>query len=276
MEAEAVMWIDAEGSFDSEWMERFGVDLDRLDVISRPSTGEAMTEIIEIAMMSRGYCLFVVDSIAALIPQRETEYDASEGDKAVGASGRMNSAMMRRLTRLNQNDTAIILINQVRDAIGVVFGDPSQPTGGRAIPFYDGQRIEFRRGENVSVERTRTGVGGKQQKRKTIVSRVVNMTMRKDKTAPRENATTLVLWQPSVGRIDEEESILILGMEDGIVKRDASSITFFPDSKKYRKVIRGWSAAKDHLRRDSKLRRRLRRRIVTRSEELGHISNVEE
>lgn len=271
-----VMWVDAEGSFDGDWVSRAGVDMDMMDVIERPETGEAATEIMEIAMKSRGYCLFVVDSIAAMIPKRETEYDASEGVKAVGAAGRMNSATMRRLTRLNQNDCAFILINQVRDAIGVTFGDPSRPTGGRAIPFYAGQRIELRRGENIREEVTRIGTSGKNQKRKIIKSRVVNMTMRKDKTAPREGATGLMLWTPDKGEIDEQESLLILGMEDGIVTRAAASITIFPNSKKDKLSVRGWEEAKKQLKKNPKLSKRLRRKINERSEELGHLEIADE
>lgn len=270
-----VMWIDAEGSFDGKWMARFGIDLERLDVITSPDSGEATTEILEIAMKSRGYCLFVVDSIAALMPQRETEYEATEGEKAMGSAGKMTSAMMRRLTRLNQNDSAFILINQVRDSLGVTFGDPSKPTGGRAIPYYDGQRIEFRRGENIRADVKRTGTRGKQQNRTEIVSRVINMNMKKDKTAPREGVTAMVLWHMKEGVIDEEESLLIIGMEDGLVQRAAASITIFPDSKKHRIKVRGWDAAKDLLRTKKKLRKRLRRRIDAKSEELGH-SNLEE
>lgn len=266
-----VLWVDSEGSFDGEWMERLGIDLDALDVIARPESGEAMTEVIEVAMSSGGYSLIVVDSIAALMPKRESEYEATDGEKAMGAAGKMNSAMMRRLTRLNANDIAIILINQMRESFGVMFGDSSKPTGGRAIPYYAGQRIEFRRGENIRTAIKSTGVGGKQQDRKRITSRVINMNMKKDKTAPRENATGMMLWKPEEGIIDEEESLLILGMEDGIVKRAASAITIFPDSKKYKTEVRGWDAAKRVLQKNNKLKKRLRKRIDERSVELGKI-----
>jgi len=264
-----VMWVDSEGSFDSEWIERAGVDLDRIDVISKPRTGEAMTEILEIAMLSRGYCLFVVDSIASLMPQRETEYDAGEANKAVGSAGRMTSGMMRRLTRYNQNDCAFIMINQVRDAIGVVFGDPSKPTGGRAIPFYAGIRIDFRRGETIKKDVTLTGQGGKQQKRSETVARIINMRIEKDKTGSQENATSLIMWKPKEGEIDEEESILILGMSDGIVKRAASSITLLPDSKKYKTVVSGWDNAKKTLASNTKLRNRMIKLIQARTMELS-------
>lgn len=263
-----VMWVDAEGSFDSQWIERAGVDLDRLDVIAKPRTGETMTEIIEIAMLSRGYCLFVVDSIASLVPQRETEYEASDTSKAVGAAGRMTSSMMRRLTRLNQNDCAFVLINQVRDAIGVMFGDPSKPTGGRAIPFYAGKRIEFRRGETIKKDVVKTGTGGKQQKRSETVARIINMRVEKDKTSANENATGIIMWKPKEGEIDEEESILILGMEDGIVKRASASVTFFPGSKKAVNVS-GWDNAKKMLLKDKKLRRKLVRAIQEKTLEMS-------
>lgn len=264
-----VMWVDSEGSFDSSWTERIGVELDRLDVIAKPKTGETMTEIIEIAMLSRGYCLFVVDSIAALIPQRETEYEASDDSKAVGAAGRMTSRMMRRLTRLNQNDCAFILINQVRDAIGVMFGDPSKPTGGRAIPFYAGKRIEFRRGETIKKDIVQNGPGGKQQKRTEVVARIINMRVEKDKTSANESSTGILMWRPKDGQIDEEESLLILGMDDGLVKRAAASITIFPGSKKNEVKISGWDNAKKELQKNKKLRRMLHRRIQENTENMN-------
>ena len=101
------------------------------------------------------------------------------------------------------------------------------------------------------------------------------MNMKKDKTAPREGVTAMVLWHLKEGMIDEEESLLIIGMEDGLVQRAAASITIFPDSKKHRVKVRGWDAAKKMLRSDKKLRKRLRRRIDVKSEELGH-SNIAE
>lgn len=268
-----VLWTDSEGSFDGEWMERFGVDLERLDVLPRPESGEAMTEIIEIAMSSGAYNLIVIDSIAALMPQRETEYDATDGNKAMGSAGKMNSAMMRRLTRLNENNIGIILINQMRESLGITFGNPAKPTGGRAIPYYAGQRIELRRGENLKKKIKRTGTGGKQQERTQMVARVINMSIIKDKTAPREGSTGLMLWVPELGIIDEEESLLIIGMEDGLVNRAASAITIFPNSKKRKVNLRGWDAAKKYLVDHPKVSGRLRRLIDKHSVELGSIGS---
>lgn len=266
-----VMWFDAEGSLDPSWMERFGVDLERLDVIPRPDVGEAVTHISEIAMKSKAYCLIVIDSVAALIPGLETEYEPRDVNKAMGAAGRMNSAMLRRLTRLLDEDISVILINQMRDAIGgMMFGDPARPTGGRAIKYYMGHRIEFRQGETQKTEVPVFGAGGTKKKRRVTTARVVNLRMVKDKCGPRENQVASVLWHPDSGSIDEEESILAIGIEDGIVARNAQTITFYPNKKKLKQNVTGWNAAKQYLDKNEKMSSRLRKAITRRSAELGH------
>jgi recombination protein RecA len=260
--------VDAEGSFDSHWAQKFGVDLDRMDVI-RPNTGEWLTGILDKIIPTEEYSLIIIDSVAALTPQRELEYEAEEVEKAMGASGRMTSSMMRRITRLlSKHHTTIIIVNQMRDSLGgFTFGDPSKPTGGRAIPYYAGQRIECRRGEQVTKEVTITGPGGKQLKRKRVVGRVINLRMEKDKTGSRESTTAALLWHNDTGQIDEEESLLILGMEHRFVSRAAASITLFPNSSKNRHGVNGWDNAKVFLRENPKVARRLRRLILER--ELG-------
>lgn len=257
------MWINSEQSFDKDWVARWGVDLDNLDVVS-PDTGEQSTRILEMGMLSRGYSLFVVDSIAALAPQREIEYEAEDTAKAMGASGRMTSQMMRRLTRLNQNDSAVLLINQTRDRLGVMFGDPSAPTGGRAIPFYAGLRIEARKGETINKEYKIMVVGGKESKRKVAESRVVTFRVIKDKVGPHEGKVQQVLWDPINGRFDVSESLLLLGIQDGYVKRSGTSVRFSFGSKK-KKVehsVSGWGAAKTYLTQNPKAADKLERLIA--------------
>lgn len=254
-------WIDSEGSYTEKWMQHFGIDTEMLDVVY-PPTGETATAIVEAQLKSKGYSLYVIDSITALMPTRETEYVPEEGDKAMGAAGKMTSAMMRRLQRLIKNDATVILINQVRDNIGVMFGDASKPTGGRAIPFYAGQRVEFKRGENLSVESSSLTVGGKPSKRKKVESRVVNLRVEKDKTGGQEGAMASLLWWPKKGEIDEEESLLILGIETGCIGRAGASVTFFPDSSKNKQNVRGWDAAKELIGSDISLRGKLRKRIM--------------
>jgi len=268
------LWVDAEGSLDPNFLELLGVDLERLIVVPKPQHGEEITEIVEEFMISGTCSLFVVDSIAALMPIRETQYDADEGEKAMGSAGKMTSSMMRRLTAANRYNAALIILNQVRDQIGMVFGDPTKPTGGRAIPFYAGQRMDFRRGENIKSEEDVVGAGGKVLKGRLTQARVVNLRMEKDKTAPREGVVGSMLWIPKELRIDEEEEMLILGIEDGIIERNAQSIVFFPNSKKHKTSVRGWSAAKSWLIKNEKRAEVLRGRINKRSEELGHALKV--
>ena len=263
-----VMWIDAEGSFDKKWVARWGVDMDRLDVIT-PDTGEQATAILEIAMLSRGYCLFIVDSIAAMTPQREVEYDAEDTTKAMGAAGRMTSQMMRRLTRLNHNDCAFILINQVRDSLGVMFGDPAKPTGGRAIPFYAGLRIQNTGGETLKKDVERYKVGGGKGKQRKTEARVISMRVRKDKVGSNEDNTGSILWYPNEGRIDEEESLLLLGIADDIVIRSGPSvrIKFGAGEKKVDQSFKGWANAKEWLRKNPKIARRMALKISKKTAE---------
>lgn len=269
-----VMWIDAEGSFDKKWVSRWGVDMDRLDVIT-PDTGEQATAILEIGMLSRGYCLFVVDSIAAMTPQREVEYDAEDTAKAMGAAGRMTSQMMRRLTRLNHNDSAFLLINQVRDQLGVMFGDTVKPTGGRAIPFYAGLRIQNTGGETVKKDVERYKVGGGKGKVKKLEARVISMRVRKDKVGPNEDSTGQILWYPNKGRIDEEESILLLGIADGLVTRTGPTvkIKFGTKKKGVDQSFNGWDNAKEWLRKNPKVAKRLSDRIAKKTAEGNFIAD---
>lgn len=268
-----ILWIDSEQSFDPQWVERAGLDVDGVDVVN-PEYGEQATEVMVGAARSDGYSLVVVDSIAALIPLRELEYDPREGDKAVGAIGRLTSSMMRRLTPFLKNGITVIIINQMRDTIGGgMFAETSKPTGGRAIAFYAGVRVELRRGENKRDTEQVQIAGGSKGKRSILKSRVVNMRVIKDKCGPREGSIQSLLWHQRQGVIDVEDALLTLGIEDGIVTRNAASVTLFPNSKKYKHSVRGWDAAKEYLEEHEKVAQRLERRISKRSLELGTVSS---
>ncbi len=268
-----ILWIDSEGSYDPAWMGLHGVDNDRVSII-KTDTGEDTIEVVDVAMQSRAFSLFVIDSISALTPTRELEYDPQDDSKAMGAAGKMTSQMMRRWTRhLDNEHNAMYIINQQRDKIGVSFGDPSVTTGGRAIPYYAGVRVELRNGEKQREDVVRTAPGsGKGTKRRIVVSRTINMRVEKDKCGPRENATqALLLDTRDVPFIDEEDSILTIGIEDGLVERNGAKVTLFPGSSREHSV-QGWDNAKRYLVEHDKIRSRLRRRIVKKSVGLGSVS----
>ena len=138
-------FIDAEHAIDPAYARNLGVNIDEL-VLSQPDSGEQALEITEMLASSGGVSLIVVDSVAALVPQ--AELDGEMGDSAVGLQARLMSKAMRKLTAtLNKKNCAIIFINQLREKVGVLYGNPETTSGGRALKFYSSIRIDIRRTE---------------------------------------------------------------------------------------------------------------------------------
>lgn len=136
-------FIDAEHALDKDYAKGLGVDVDKLK-ISQPDCGEDALEIVEIMVKSGAVDIIVVDSVAALVPRAELEGDM--GDAQMGLQARLMSQAMRKLTAVvSRTKTALIFINQIRDKIGVSFGNPETTTGGRALKFYSSLRIDVRR-----------------------------------------------------------------------------------------------------------------------------------
>ncbi len=136
-------FIDAEHALDPSWARRLGVNLEEL-LVSQPDTGEQGLEICELLVRSNAVDLIVVDSVAALIPRAEIEGEM--GDTHVGLQARLMSQAMRKLTgAISRSKTTVIFINQIREKIGVMFGNPETTPGGRALKFYASVRIDIRR-----------------------------------------------------------------------------------------------------------------------------------
>jgi recombination protein RecA len=155
-------FIDAEHALDAIYAKRLGVDTDNL-LISQPDCGEQALEITERLVRSNAVDIIVIDSVAALVPR--SEIDGEMGDATMGVQARLMSQAMRKLTgAVSKSKTCIIFINQIRDKIGVMFGNPETTTGGKALKFYTSIRIEIRRinhikgGENVIGNRTKIKV----------------------------------------------------------------------------------------------------------------------
>lgn len=155
-------FIDAEHAFDPSWAKRLGVDLETL-LVSQPSSGEEAMRITETLVKSNAIDVIVIDSVAALVPERELQGEI--GDSHVGLQARLMSQSLRKLTgAIAKSKTAVIFINQIREKVGVMFGSPETTPGGRALKFYSSCRIDVRRigslkeGETIVGQRVRAKV----------------------------------------------------------------------------------------------------------------------
>jgi len=155
-------FIDAEHALDAKYAQKLGVDLDNL-LVSQPDNGEQALEITEVLIRSNGVDVVVVDSVAALVPRAEIEGEM--GEAQMGLQARLMSQALRKLTGVvSKSKTCLIFINQLREKIGVMFGNPETTTGGRALKFYSSVRVDIRRigaikdGESVVGGRTRVKV----------------------------------------------------------------------------------------------------------------------
>ena len=142
-------FIDAEHALDPVYAKKLGVDTDEL-LLSQPDTGEQALEIVEALVRSGAMSIIVVDSVAALVPQAEIEGEM--GDSHVGLQARLMSQALRKLGGIvNKTNTICIFINQLREKVGIMFGNPETTPGGRALKFYSTVRLDVRRGEQIKV-----------------------------------------------------------------------------------------------------------------------------
>ena len=142
-------FIDAEHALDPVYAKKLGVNIDEL-LLSQPDTGEQALEICEALVRSQAVAIVVIDSVAALVPQAEIEGEM--GDSHVGLQARLMSQALRKLSGIiNKTNTTAIFINQLREKVGVMFGNPETTPGGRALKFYASVRLDVRRGEQIKV-----------------------------------------------------------------------------------------------------------------------------
>ncbi len=203
-------FIDAEHALDPTWAKRIGVDLDSL-LVSQPGYGEEGLRIAEMLIKSNAVDLIVIDSVAALVPKNEIQ-DSEIGDTKVGLQARLMSQAMRILTpTINKSRTCLLFINQIRQKIGVMYGDPNTTTGGLALKFYASVRMEVKRITHVKDGDETIGA-------ETRV-RVV-----KNKIAPPfRNAEFDILHDRG---IDYEGDLLRLAVEDEIVEKSGAFFSF--------------------------------------------------
>ncbi len=224
-------FIDAEHAFDSTYAKKLGVNLDDL-LVSQPDTGEQALEIAEMLVRSNAVDLVVVDSVAALTPKAEIEGEM--GDSHVGLQARLMSQALRKLTgTISKSKSCIIFINQLREKIGVMFGNPETTPGGRALKFYSSVRLDIRR--IAQIKRGEETVGGR-----------VRVKVVKNKVAaPFKQAEFDLMYDEGVSAVG---SILDMAETYNITKQSGSWILYGDD-----KLGQGRENAKAYLRENPKI-----------------------
>ncbi len=224
-------YIDAEHALDPSYAAKIGVNLDEL-MISQPDSGEEALNIAEMLARSNALDVIVIDSVAALVPKNELEGEI--GDSFMGLQARMMSQALRKLTAsLSKSNTCAIFINQIREKIGVMFGNPETTTGGRALKFYASIRLDIRR------------IGGIKGPDNTDIGNRVKVKVVKNKMAPPFQSSEFdILFNEGISRIG---SILDLGADLAIVEKKGTWFSYNGN-----RLGQGREAARDELKKNPK------------------------
>ncbi|MCT4697290.1 MAG: recombinase RecA [Candidatus Cardinium sp.] len=219
-------FIDAEHAFDKSYAERLGIDTENL-LIAQPDDGEQALEIAEHLIRSGSIDILVIDSVAALVPRSELEGDM--GDSKMGLQARLMSQALRKLTgTINKTGCACIFINQLREKIGVLFGNPETTTGGNALKFYASVRLDIR--SLTSLKESDGTVSGKRTRVKIV----------KNKVAPPFRVVEFdILYGEGVSKVGE---LIDIGVELGVVKKAGSWFSY-----EEHKLAQGREASKELL-----------------------------
>src|SRR5438034_1075225 len=232
-------FIDAEHALDPGYAKNVGVNVDEL-LVSQPDTGEQALEIAETLIRSNGVDVVVVDSVAALVPRAEIEGEM--GDSFMGLQARLLSQALRKLTgAINRSKTSMVFTNQLREKIGVMFGNPETTPGGRALKFYASVRLDIRRIETIKTGQDSIGIRSK--------VKVV-----KNKIAPPFRVAEFdILYNEGISK---EGNLLDVGIEMGIVRKSGAFISYGE-----MRLGQGRENAREFLRQNTEIRDEIERQI---------------
>jgi len=232
-------FIDAEHALDPAYAQKLGVDIDQL-LLSQPDTGEQALEIAEALVRSGAVEIIVIDSVAALVPKAEIEGEM--GDSHIGLQARLMSQALRKLSgAINKSNTLAIFINQIREKVGVMFGNPEITPGGRALKFYSSVRLEVRRSEAIKQG---TDIIGNKTKIKVVKNKVA---------PPFKTAEVDIMYGQG---ISQEGEIVDLGSDLEIIQKSGSWYAYNEE-----RIGQGRESAKQFLRENPKTKNEIATKI---------------
>ena len=233
-------FVDAEHALDPDYAEKIGINVKEM-LISQPDTGEQALEIVETLVRSNAVDVVVVDSVAALVPQKEIEGDM--GDQHMGLQARLMSQALRKLTGIiSKTKTVVIFINQIRNKIGVFFGNPETTSGGNALKFYSSVRVEVRRSAQIK------------QGEKILGNRVKAKVVKNKVAAPFKSAEFDIMYNEGISIAGD---LLDLGVEYDVIKKSGNSYVYGQH-----KMGTGRENAKNYLKSQDKLIKEIRAKIM--------------
>ena len=234
-------YIDVEHALDPAYAATCGVKLDDL-LISQPDTGEQALEITETLVRSGAIDVVVIDSVAALAPRAEIEGEM--GDAHVGLQARLMSQALRKLSAaISKSGTAVVFVNQLREKVGIIFGNPEVTPGGRALKFYSSVRIDLRRVDNIKVG---TKIVGTRIRAKVVKNKVAS---------PFKSAEFDIMFGQGISK---DGDLLDLGAEMGIIKKNGAFFSFGET-----RIGQGRENAKEYLRQHHDMAQDIERQIRT-------------
>ena len=246
-------FIDAENAIDPVYAKNLGVDIDEL-ILSQPDSGEQALEITEVLIKSGAIDLVVIDSVAALVPQ--AELDGEMGDSSIGLQARLMSKAMRKLAGvMNRSNCTAIFINQLREKVGIMFGNPETTPGGRALKFYASVRLDVRKGEAL-------------KNGSDVIGNVTKIKVVKNKVAPPfKTAVVNIIFGEGVSHVDE---VINLAVENDIIDKSGAWFSY-----KGEKIGQGFAAGREYIRpnpdMDAEITAEVRKRLLPAAEPASEI-----